>query len=167
RLQAMSGSYFLFPLQLATDFQIRAHSPFADVRDAMREVVASFARSGSRKRLALVVHPLDNGLVNWCRLTARLAEEFGVVDRVLAFEGGLYSLSPLAAADLAARPVRSPERGVVVAGVADEIGLALARAQAMPGVRLCLIGAGDRLTDAADDCWRRGAIVDAVDGARH
>src|SRR5207302_11366354 len=89
RLQAMSGSYFLFPLQLATDFQIRAHSPFAEVRDAMREVVASFARSGSRKRLALVVHPLDNGLVNWCRLTARLAEEFGVVDRVLAFEGGI------------------------------------------------------------------------------
>src|SRR5438105_10594698 len=89
RMQAMPGSYFLFPLQLATDFQIRAHSPFADVRDAIREVVASFARSGSRKKLALVVHPLDNGLVDWCKLTARLARQFGVADRVLAFEGGI------------------------------------------------------------------------------
>jgi capsular polysaccharide export protein len=267
RLQAMPGGYFLFPLQLATDFQIRAHSPYGDVRDAIREVVASFARSGSRKKLALVVHPLDNGLVNWCRLTARLAREFGVAEQVLAFEGGipgellanaagivtinstvgttalynrvpvkvlgnavfdipgltsqqlldafwqdpsppdaeltaaffralagttqvkggyytraaqagaiagfverlegcLHPLPPLAAANLAARPVRAPARGVV-AGVADEIGLALARAQAMPGVRLCLIGAGDGLADAADDCRRRGAIVDALDSARH
>src|SRR5229473_1459176 len=83
RLQAAPGSYFLFPLQLSTDFQIRAHSPFTDVREAIREVVASFARSGSRKKLALVVHPLDNGLVNWCRLTARLAREFGVAEQVL------------------------------------------------------------------------------------
>jgi capsular polysaccharide export protein len=267
RLQAMPGGYFLFPLQLATDFQIRAHSPYSDVRDAIRDVVASFARSGCRKKLALVVHPLDNGLVNWCRLTARLARECGVAEQVLAFEGGipaellanaagivtinstvgttalynrvpvkvlgnavfdipgltsqqpldefwqdpatpdpaltaaffralagttqvkggyytraaqagaiagfverlegrLHPLPPLDAADLAARPVRSPARGVVVAGVADGIGLALARAQAMPGVRLCLIGAGDVLADAADDCRRRGAIVDMLDSAR-
>ena len=267
-LQGMPGSYFLFPLQLATDFQIRAHSPFADVRDAIREVVASFARSGSRKTLALVVHPLDNGLIDWCRLAASLASESGVADRVLAFEGGipvellsnaagivtvnstvgtsalynrvpvkvlgnavfdipgltsqqpldafwhdpsppdpemtaaffralagttqvkggyytraaqagaiaglverleggLHPLPPLNAADLAARPVRPPEKSVVVAGVADAIGLALARAQAMPGVRLCLIGAGERLADAADDCRRRGAIVDTLDSARY
>src|SRR5205807_6786439 len=47
RLAAMPGSYFLVPLQLSTDFQIRAHSPFRDVREAVREIVASFAASGS------------------------------------------------------------------------------------------------------------------------
>jgi len=268
RLQAMPGSYFLFPLQLASDFQIRAHSPFGDVREAIREVVASFARSGSRKKLALVVHPLDNGLIDWCGLVAKLSREFGVAEQVIAFEGGipiellsnaagvvtinstvgttalynrvpvkvlgnavfdipgltsqqpldafwhdpsppdreltaaffralagttqvkggyytraaqaaaiaefvgrleggLHPLPPLDAADLAARRVRSPSKGVVVAGVSDQIGLAVARAQAMPGVRLCLIGAGDSLADAVEDCRRRGAIVDALDSARH
>jgi capsular polysaccharide export protein len=32
RFEAEPGSYFLYPLQLATDFQLRAHSPFADAR---------------------------------------------------------------------------------------------------------------------------------------
>ena len=36
QLQAKRASYFLLPLQLSTDYQIRAHSPFADVRDAVR-----------------------------------------------------------------------------------------------------------------------------------
>src|SRR5437763_919048 len=42
RLQAASGSYFLFPLQLATDFQLPAHSPFAAACDALPHVIASF-----------------------------------------------------------------------------------------------------------------------------
>src|SRR6185312_4954566 len=47
-LQSDPGSYFLFPLQLATDFQLRANSPFADAREAVRHVVESFAASGNR-----------------------------------------------------------------------------------------------------------------------
>src|SRR5579863_702753 len=88
RLQAAPGSYFLVPLQLSTDFQIRAHSPFVDLRDAVREIVRSFAASGSRRTLAFVVHPLDNGLIDWHRLIALLAREAGVKDRVLALHGG-------------------------------------------------------------------------------
>jgi capsular polysaccharide export protein len=43
RLAAEPGSYFLYPLQLATDLQLRAHSPFAEARDALRLVMQSFA----------------------------------------------------------------------------------------------------------------------------
>jgi capsular polysaccharide export protein len=89
RLRDEPGSYFLFPLQLATDFQIRANSPFADARDAVREVVGSFAASGSQKRLVAVVHPLDNGLINWRRLVRRLVRGTPVADRVSVLEDGI------------------------------------------------------------------------------
>jgi capsular polysaccharide export protein len=89
RLQQEPGSYFLFPLQLATDFQIRANSPFADARDAVREVIGSFAASGSQKQLVAVVHPLDNGLINWRRLVRRLVRGTPVADRVVVLEDGI------------------------------------------------------------------------------
>ena len=88
RLQQVPGSFFLVPLQLATDYQIRAHSPFRDGREAAREIVASFARSGSPRKLVFTAHPLDNGLIAWDRVIARLAREFGVADRVLSLPGG-------------------------------------------------------------------------------
>ena len=88
RLEQAPGSYFLVPLQLATDYQIRAHSPFRDGREAVREIIASFARSGSPRELVFIAHPLDNGLIAWNRVIARLAREFGVADRVLSLPGG-------------------------------------------------------------------------------
>ncbi len=88
RLEARPGSYFLVPLQLSTDFQIRAHSPFRDLPEAVSQIIASFAASGSPKKLVFVVHPLDNGLIGWSRLIARLAGPFGVAERVVALPGG-------------------------------------------------------------------------------
>lgn len=265
RLQAMPGSYFLVPLQLSTDYQIRAHSPFSDLREAVRQIIASFAASGSGKKLVFVVHPHDNGLIDWSRHVARLAGQFGVADQVLALDGGTppgllrncagvvtvnstvgvtalrdgipvkalgnavfnvagltcqssldafwhdpqppdrrlmatflraligttqvtggyyeraaqacgvasmverlerlpYPLEPLGAADLAARPPRPTARNIVVTGVSDAIGVALARAHAGPGVRLCLIGdTAETLEQTAADCrlrapWSRPSL---------
>jgi capsular polysaccharide export protein len=264
RLRAAPGSYFVFPLQLATDFQIRAHSPFADARDALRHIIASFARSGSPRSLVIVGHPLDNGLIDWCGLARGLARQYGIGHRVLAFEGGipgeilcqaagvitvnstvgttalgsgvpvkvlgnavfdipgltsqqsldefwqqpalpdrqlnegflkaligatqvkggyytraaqdqaiagfiqrleggLYPLPPLDSADLMVRPVRETAKTVAIAGLTDDTGLALARAYAMPGVRLCLVGATETLAIAAEDCRRRGARIDTFE----
>ena len=84
RLAGDPRGYFLYPLQLATDFQLRAHSPFADARDALRLVLRSFSESGGGRRLAVVAHPLDEGLVDWRRLVRRAADE-----RVLFFDGGV------------------------------------------------------------------------------
>ena len=62
--------------------------------------------------------------------------------------------------------MRETGKTVAIAGLVDDTGLALARAHAMPGVRLCLIGAAGALAVAAEDCRRRGAIVNtfASDG---
>jgi len=69
-------------------------------------------------------------------------------------------LPALSAADLAARPPRAASRTVVVTGVSDAIGVALARAHAAPGVRLCLVGERAEMLDrTAEDCRQRGALV--------
>jgi len=97
RLAAEPGSYFLFPLQLATDFQLRAHSPFADAREALRTVLASFAESGSKRRLVIVSHPLDEGLIDW-RLLVREHEgvvflEGGTPEALLAGAAGVVTVN--------------------------------------------------------------------------
>jgi len=262
RLQAAPGSYFLVPLQLSTDFQIRAHSPFGDEREAVREIITSFAACGGGRKLVFVVHPLDNGLIGWSRLIARLARQCGVAEQVLVLHGGTpaellrnaagvvtinstvgvtalqhgvpvkvlgnavfdvagltcqatldafwrdppppdpglmagflraligttqikggyyerasqacaiegmverlerrpYPLPVLSATDLATRPPRASSRTVVVTGVSDSIGVALARANAEPGARMCLIGGGAAtLDETAADCRQRGALVE-------
>jgi capsular polysaccharide export protein len=88
RLEAEPKSYFLFPLQLATDYQIRAHSPFTDGRDAVRDVIASFAAGDSCRKLVLTVHPLDNGLIGWRRLAIKAARQLGIADRVEVLRDG-------------------------------------------------------------------------------
>jgi len=82
-LQTTDEPYFLFPLQLASDAQIRLHSPFAGVTDALRLVLESFAsHAPANARLVVKEHPLDNGVCNWRHETQNMAELFGVADRV-------------------------------------------------------------------------------------
>ncbi len=75
--------YFLFPLQLASDAQIRLHSPFASMTDAMMMVLRSFAENAPEgSRLLVKEHPLDNGVVDWREETWSMAELLGIADRV-------------------------------------------------------------------------------------
>lgn len=83
RLEASSAPYFLFPLQLDSDAQIRLHSPFAGIAHALRLVISSFAaHSPPETRLVVKEHPLDNGVRDWRQVTADMAALFGVEDRV-------------------------------------------------------------------------------------
>lgn len=83
RLRTEPGPYVLFPLQLQTDYQLRAQSPFVDQEQAIEMVLRSFAaHAPSDLRLLAKVHPLDNGLVDWADFTARTAQALGVADRV-------------------------------------------------------------------------------------
>ena len=51
---------FLLPLQLSGDYQIRAHSPFPDMRSAATYTIQSFAVNAPRDaHLLLKAHPLD------------------------------------------------------------------------------------------------------------
>ncbi len=74
---------FLAPLQLNSDYQLRVHSPFGDMRSALRFIIKSFAKAAPQhSRLVVKRHPLDNGLVAWRRITQRLARNYGVEGRV-------------------------------------------------------------------------------------
>ncbi|WP_075214478.1 capsule biosynthesis protein [Mongoliimonas terrestris] len=88
-LKARDQPTWLVPLQLATDFQIRVHSPFPHLYDAVRWIVRSFAQNAPADHLLLFkVHPLDNGLAGWRRRIAREARAAGVPARVHVVDGG-------------------------------------------------------------------------------
>ncbi|MDI1295702.1 MAG: capsular biosynthesis protein [bacterium] len=75
--------YFTLPLQLNSDYQIRVHSPFGNMRAALIFVIKSFAQHApAGASLVVKRHPLDAGLVQWKRLTRKLARHYGVADRV-------------------------------------------------------------------------------------
>jgi len=88
-LSASKAPYMLFPLQLDSDAQIRLHSSFAGIADALRMIIASFAANAPADlRLVVKEHPLDNGVRDWRRETATLADLYGVGNRIDYLESG-------------------------------------------------------------------------------
>lgn len=89
RLESSDAPYMIFPLQLDSDAQIRLHSSFAGIADALRLVIASFAANAPPEmRLVVKEHPLDNGVRDWRLETQALAELYGVDGRIDYLEGG-------------------------------------------------------------------------------
>jgi capsular polysaccharide export protein len=87
RLHALNRPYFVFPLQLDCDYQIRVHSPFDGMRPAIETVLGSFAAHAPADAVLVVKgHPLDNGLVNWEKFTLSTAARLGLSDRILFLE---------------------------------------------------------------------------------
>ncbi len=83
RLLTSHERYFLFPLQLDSDAQIRLHSPFAGIADALSVVLTSFARHAPQDvRLVVKEHPLDNGVRDWELYARDIAQRLGVAERV-------------------------------------------------------------------------------------
>jgi capsular polysaccharide export protein len=81
--------FYLMPLQLQTDFQIRAHSPFAGQEEAIAQVIRSFTANASDGcRLVFKTHPLDNGLIDWAAVVAGEAAGPGVGGKVTVIDGG-------------------------------------------------------------------------------
>ena len=81
--------YWVFPLQMENDFQLRAYSPFPDLSTPIGEVIRSFAANApDDARLMIKVHPLDPGLRNWGRVVQAAARRWGVPDRVDYLDGG-------------------------------------------------------------------------------
>lgn len=81
--------FFLLPLQLGSDAQIREHSHFEDMAGVMEFVMESFARHASMEaRLVIKNHPLDMGLVNYPAVIRDLADRFDLAGRVDYMETG-------------------------------------------------------------------------------
>jgi capsular polysaccharide export protein len=89
RLVEDGTPFFVFPLQMQNDYQIRAHSPYRHLSEAIDEVINSFAQhAGPAERLVFKVHPADNGLENWRTIIAVHAKRAGIDDRVSLIDGG-------------------------------------------------------------------------------
>ncbi len=87
--EARPGPTFLFPLQIARDFSMRAYSRFPSLEAAIGEVVGSFAaHAPTDAHLVLKGHPLDPGLTDWGRVARDAAAAAGVADRVRFIDGG-------------------------------------------------------------------------------
>ena len=83
RLAESDAPYYLFPLQLESDAQIRLHSPFAGIAEALNLVMTSFARHApADTRLVVKEHPLDNGVRDWRQVTEDLAQRLGIAHRI-------------------------------------------------------------------------------------
>ena len=81
--------FFLLPLQLDSDYQIRVHSPFAGVRPFLERALESFARSApDGVRLLVKLHPLDSGFGYWRRTVGEIAASLGIAERVGFIDGG-------------------------------------------------------------------------------
>jgi capsular polysaccharide export protein len=81
--------YFVLPLQLNSDAQIRDHSRFADMAEVLEFVLRSIAlHAPAESRLVIKNHPLDMGLMNYSRIISDLSVRFGLVGRVEFLETG-------------------------------------------------------------------------------
>lgn len=89
-LQELEGKkFFLLPLQLSGDYQIRNHSPFPDMPAAVAFVMESFAaHAPDDAHLLFKAHPLDCSFFNWGRFIRRRAQKLGVKGRVHFVDGG-------------------------------------------------------------------------------
>lgn len=82
-------SYFLFPLQLDSDSQVRRYSPFGGVKEAIIYVISSFAIHAPKDTLLVIRnHPLDNGMINYKDFIRNFAFGCGVSERVFFVETG-------------------------------------------------------------------------------
>src|SRR5690606_17014676 len=81
--------FWLLPLQLNSDSQIRNHSPFSDMSEVISRTIESFARfAQSSDMLIIKNHPLDAGLSDHDACIKRLAKLYEVEHRVLYIETG-------------------------------------------------------------------------------
>ncbi|MDQ5897865.1 MAG: capsular polysaccharide export protein [Pseudomonadota bacterium] len=79
----LSRHWFLVPLQVHDDSQIRHHSRFSGMEEFIEEVMASFATTAPPDlHLAIKHHPMDRAYADHRPLIARLTRQLGLQGRV-------------------------------------------------------------------------------------
>jgi len=75
--------YFLLPLQVHSDMQVRQHSNFQSIEKYLEHVISSFSKSG-RDDYSLVVkhHPYDRGYKDYSATIKKLALVYGLENRL-------------------------------------------------------------------------------------
>jgi len=81
--------FYVVPLQLREDYQIRHNSQYGNLPDMVDEVFGSFARAAPAETGLLVkIHPLDNGLEGWQSTVRRIKRKHGLTGRVRMLSAG-------------------------------------------------------------------------------
>ena len=139
--------FFLLPLQLDSDAQIREFSTFSGMREVIDMVVKSFARAApTDAHLLIKNHPLDTGFVDYSTVIAQVTNACAVKDRVHFIETG------------DANPLLTLSSGVVL--VNSTVGTAAldagkpVKTLADPIYNL----AGLSFQGELDDFWKHGAV---------
>ncbi|MGR8933300.1 MAG: capsule biosynthesis protein [Gammaproteobacteria bacterium] len=89
QLIANNEKYFVFPLQLDEDMQIRIHSPFGGMVSTIEAIIRSFAlQAPSGTKLLIKNHPLDNGIIDYKKVIGEIASRYDVSGRILYIDGG-------------------------------------------------------------------------------
>lgn len=89
RFELTDEPFFLVPLQLNSDYQIRMHSHYDGIMPFISEVISSFAaNAGADQTLFFKNHPLDNGLIDYRSLIAGQVKALGLEGRVFFASGG-------------------------------------------------------------------------------
>jgi capsular polysaccharide export protein len=148
---AAAKNAYLFPLQLDCDFQIRRHSEFCGMAEAIEEVVSSFLRNAPRETCLIVKeHPLDNGLTDWRAVTRAAARRHGQPERIIYLPQG------------AIEPLLERVRGVVTVNSTSGL-LALGFDRPVVALGRAIYDL-PRLThqDGLDTFWRAGVAPDRV-----
>jgi capsular polysaccharide export protein len=93
KLIAAGSPYFVLPLQLNSDAQIRDHSRFEDMLEVIDFVIASFSQQADgNTRLVIKNHPLDMGLIDYAGAIKALGHKYGVAARIDYLESGNLDL---------------------------------------------------------------------------
>jgi capsular polysaccharide export protein len=89
RILGKGFPYYFLPLQLNSDAQIVHHSPFGNMKRAVKRVLTSFSEHAPvEARLIIKNHPFDTGLSGHERFVRRLSYDLGIAHRVLYVQTG-------------------------------------------------------------------------------
>ncbi|WP_417223689.1 capsule biosynthesis protein [Amphritea sp.] len=81
--------FYLLPLQLDSDCQIKTHSPFKSMEEVIKLTMTSFALHAAKDCLLVIKnHPLDTGFTNFSGLIEQLEHELNICGRTLYLESG-------------------------------------------------------------------------------
>lgn len=85
--------YFLLPLQLNSDAQVRDHQTLNTMPKLIEHVMTSFARFAPKDTMLVIKnHPLDYGWTSYSSLIKEFADQFDLNDRVKFLETGDLNL---------------------------------------------------------------------------
>ena len=78
------NQFFIVPLQVHMDSQIKVHSDFKSVASFLRSVIRSFAIDApAQTKLIIKHHPMDRGFIDYSNLLKKLIKHYNLEGRVI------------------------------------------------------------------------------------